>query len=248
MSVLITGGGGGLGGAIAIAFAARNVPVALVDLMVESAEENASAVRSASGVDAVALQCDITDSPSLDAAWLGAESTVGPVEVVVNCAGVFAPRSLLDLSLEAWNRTLAINLTGAFLVSQRAAREWTANGIKGSIVNVASLAAFSSKEGLFASDYGASKAGLVGLTVHMAVDFGPYGIRCNAVAPGSFSSPMNASRLQSAEDIKAAEDFVPMRRIGEAAEVARTIAFLALDGTYINGQVVAVDGGTAARM
>jgi NAD(P)-dependent dehydrogenase (short-subunit alcohol dehydrogenase family) len=142
-----------------------------------------------------------------------ATEQLGPIDVLVNNAGVFAPTPFLELTPEAWDRTLQVNLYGAFHTSQRAARDWLAAGTKGAIVNIASIAAMTAGYGGTA-DYGASKAGLVGLTIHLAVDLGPQGIRTNAVAPGSFYSPMNAERLTRPGDDPSEADRAARRGCG----------------------------------
>ena len=247
MSVLITGGGGGLGSAIADQFAQRGLSLALVDQAGDRAEAVAERIRDAYGVPVAAFGYDISTRREVEACWREANDTLGPIDTVVNSAGVFAKKPFLDLSDDEWRRTQDVNLTSAFVICQVAARCWIDQGIKGSIVNVASIAAFTAGLG-GAVDYGSSKAGLIGLTIHLAVDLGPHGIRSNAVAPASFRSGMTAERysVPGAEETMAA--LSPLRRIGEPEDVAKVIAFLALDATYVNGVVVNVDGGMTCVM
>jgi len=247
MAVFITGCAGGLGAALAHGFAARGQSIAVVDIEKSKAEAVAEQVRADHGVKTAALACDITEPTSVDAAWNAAVAELGSIDVLVNNAGVFNPTPFVDLSPEAWDRTLKINLYGAFYTAQRAARDWLPQGTQGAIVNVASIAAMTAGYGGTA-DYGASKAGLVGLTLHLAVDLGQYGIRANAVAPGSFYSPMNAERLADPEQEEHSASLSPLHRIGQPEEVAAAVVFLALDGTYVNGVVVPVDGGIVVRM
>jgi NAD(P)-dependent dehydrogenase (short-subunit alcohol dehydrogenase family) len=247
MSVFLTGGGGGLGNGVAQAFAARGVAVALADRVKENAEAVASAVAAEHDVPVLPLECDVTDAASIARAWDRAGEELGPVDALVNSAGIFRRRPFLDLTEEEWNTTLDVNLTGAFLVSQHAVRHWLAAGTPGSIVHVASIAAMNAGFG-GAVDYGASKAGLVGLTIHLAVEFAPAGIRCNAVAPGFFYSPINAARLADPEEEARSAAFSPLRRIGQPDEVASAVVFLAMDATYVNGTVLPVDGGIVVRM
>lgn len=247
MSVLVTGGSGGLGTAIGEAFARRGYAIALLDLEAEPTSRVADRLSDAYGVTVAGVACDVTDRESVERAWADAERAVGTIDVVVNNAGIFTKKDFLDLTLEQWQRTLDVNLTGPFHVSQCAARSWVPAGVAGSIVNVASIAAFTAGHG-GAVDYGASKAGLVGLTIHLAVDLGPHGIRANGVAPGSFRSPMSVTRLAAPEEREKSEALIPLGRVGEAEEVAATVLFLAVDGTYVNGAVIACDGGTVVKM
>jgi NAD(P)-dependent dehydrogenase (short-subunit alcohol dehydrogenase family) len=167
---------------------------------------------------------------------------------LINGAGTFTSTEFLDVSMEQWKHTLDLQLTAPFLFSQLAARDWVASGIGGSIVNVASTAAVRAKETRGSVDYSASKAGLLGLTTYLAVQFGRYGIRTNAVLPHSFTSPMNVARLADPDEAERAKAGVPLNRIASAGDVAATIAFLALDGEYLNGVLLPCDGGVSVKM
>lgn len=226
LSVFLTGGAGGLGKACARTFADRGHAVAVVDRDIASAAAVADEVSGeVRGAEVRPVQCDVSDPAAVGAAWTAAESALGPVDVVVNNAAILRIRRFRDLTLEEWQATLAVNLTGAFLVAQTAVRAWLEEGRTGAIVNVASVAA--TRAGLSgAVDHGVSKAGLVGLTTHLAVDLGPHGIRVNAVAPSSFFSPLNDERFSRPGCQEAIIDRVPSRRIGEAAEVAAAVVFL----------------------
>jgi NAD(P)-dependent dehydrogenase (short-subunit alcohol dehydrogenase family) len=247
MSALITGGGGGLGRAVGLALAARDVPVALLDKDLEAAERAAHEVTETTGTTAVPIACDVTRRDDIDRAWDRAQEALGPVEIVVNGAGWFTPCAFTDLSFERWQSTIALQLTGPFHLCQRAAEEWIPAGTAGAIVNISSIAAKVAQTG-GSADYGATKAGLLGLTTHLAIELGQYGIRTNAVLPGTFRTQLNAARLaQPGAEARVIEN-TPLRRIGAAEEVAATVAFLALDGTYVNGAAVPCDGGTIVRM
>lgn len=247
MTSFITGGGGGLGSAIGQGLAARGQSVILADVNLENAEREAVRIREATGSPVLAVACDITDGASVDAAWLRAREQFGVVDVVVNNAGHLDQTDFLDLTIEKWRRTYAINVEGPFHVTQRAVRDWVAESTPGSIVNIASISAFTAGFG-GAVDHGSSKAALVGMTIQLAVDLGRHGIRANAVAPGSFYSPMNAVRLQDPAQVARSEAMVPLGRIGKVEEVADVAVFLALDATYVSGTVVNVDGATAVVM
>jgi len=248
MGVFITGGAGGLGNALAESFGSRGIAVAVADLDLDAAETTARELRKKyPALAATGVECDVTDPASVDEAWVRAVADLGPLETLVNNAGVFRPMPFLKMSPQAWDRTMQVNLYGAFHTCQRAVRDWVQEGRPGSIVNIASIAALNAGYGGTA-DYGASKAGLVGLTIHLAVDLGPHGIRTNAVAPGSFYSPMNAERFAAPGQEESSAALTPLRRIATPEEVAAAAVFLALDATYVNGVVIPVDGGTAVRM
>jgi NAD(P)-dependent dehydrogenase (short-subunit alcohol dehydrogenase family) len=249
MQAFVTGGGGGLGSAIAEQLLARGVGVALVDRAEQDAVAAAErlSVSAADGALAVPVGCDISSSADVSKAWRDAEAALGPIDVAVNCAGIWDPVPFVEMTDETWNRTILVNLTGAFHVSRTAAAAWVPAGRKGAIVNVASTAALVSAP-IGSVAYGASKAGLVGLTTHLAVELGPHGIRVNAIAPHSFRSPMNAERLAQPGQEERTNKEVPLGRVAEASEIASAVAYLALDASYVNGVVVPVDGGTVVRM
>jgi 3-oxoacyl-[acyl-carrier protein] reductase len=248
MTVMVTGGAGTLGAAVASGVLARGHDVVLVD----HAQEALDRALTELPVDAPArvhpVVCDITKSDSVDGAWTEAEAALGEIDVVINAVGTITPRPFLELADDQWSRTLDVNLTGPLPVCRRAARSWIPNGTQGSIVNVSSLAAIAVADYVEALDYGASKAGLVGLTIHLAVHLGRHGIRANAIAPASFRSAMNAERLSRPGMEDAATSLVPLRRLAEAEEIASVAIFLALDASYVNGALVPVDGGMAVRM
>ena len=249
MTTLVTGGAGGLGMEVGLEFLRRGHDVALFDLDPRVSESAARLRASACGRSVASFVGDTTDCRAVDDAWSAAEAELGPINVVVNSAGVVVRGGITSVSHDEWLRCLGINLTGPFVVCRRAAESWLSSKVKGAIVNVASIAAVKAASPPVGSvAYGSSKAGLIGLTRHLAVELGPHGIRTNAVAPGSFASPMNRERLANPAARKEAEQLVPLGRIGDAAEVAGPIAFLALDATYINGVVLMCDGGTVVQL
>lgn len=247
MSALITGGGGGLGRAVGQQLAARGVPVALVDKSREAAADAAAETAADGGAGAHGIAQDITTPAGIEAAWSEAEEQLGPVEIVVSAAGVFQVTDLVDVSFEQWNAGIALHLTAPFLLAQRAARSWIPAGTEGAIVNVSSIAAVTAQTG-GSVEYGAGKAGVLGLTIDLAIELGQHGIRANAVLPGTFRSPLNAARLAEPEAIARRAATIPLGRIGTADEVARAVVFLALDGTYVNGALLPCDGGTVIKM
>lgn len=246
MSAFVTGAAGALGSACVGAFAARGLPVAVVDLDATAAAAVSRRIAAETGTTVVPVACDLTEPGAIERAWDEAEAALGPIERVVNNAGMWRHIPFPDITAEQWSRIVALNLTAPFQVAQLAARRWLPTGTPGSIVNVASIAAFSS--GISgAVDYGVTKAGLVGLTIQLSAVLGPAGIRVNAIAPGSFYSTMNADRFEAGGDAALAQR-IPLRRIGTPEDMAAVVAFLSLDGLYVNGVVVPVDGGLLASM
>jgi NAD(P)-dependent dehydrogenase (short-subunit alcohol dehydrogenase family) len=246
-AALVTGGGGGLGRAVALQLASRGARVALVDVTREPLEAVAAEVGDAGGAPPGVIVADLTDPVAVQQAWKTAQATVGPLDGLVNAAGMFKPHDFTELPLERWQAGLAVHLTAPFLLSRCAARAWIPAGIEGSIVNVASTAAIRAKAS-GSAEYGASKAGLLGLTIDLAVELGPHGIRTNAVLPHSFHSPINAERLKDPVQYANAVESVPLKRIATAEEVAAAVGFLLLDGSYLNGVLLPCDGGMAAQM
>ena len=235
---LITGAARGIGLATAKRFLAEGWSVALLDIQ---GELLASAVASLEAPDrAIAITCDVSDPAQVSAAFARIETGFGRLDALVNNAGIAVFKSILETTLDEWNRVLAVNLTGPFLCSQAAARLMQRHG-GGAIVNITSIS------GLRASTlrvaYGTSKAGLAHLTKQQATEFGEIGIRVNAVAPGPVDTAM-AKEVHSPAIRADYHDTIPLNRYGLEEELAEAIYFLCSDkASYITGQVLAVDGG-----
>ena len=234
---LVTGGSGDIGRAVAEALIRDGMTAAILD------RDGAAVDRAAAETGATGLVADVTDEGAVTSVLdrLGATP-----DVVVNVAGIgrFAP--LLDLALADFRRVLDVNLTGAFIVGRAAARGMAARG-SGSIVNVTSIAALSPGPGSGA--YPASKAGLAKLTEMMALEWGPLGIRVNAVAPGFVDAGISTPFYADPEIRRLRSGAVPSRRLGTAAEVADAVAWLASDrAAYVNGHHLVVDGGVSVSV
>jgi 3-oxoacyl-[acyl-carrier protein] reductase len=170
---------------------------------------------------------------------------LGPLDILINNAGVWPQAFVSDLAEEEWDRTLAVNLKGAFLTCREAVRRWRADGRRGRIVNVSSQAAFHGATTGHA-DYAASKAALVNFTVSLAREVAGLGIFVNAVAPGMMYTDMTEERLSTHEARYLAR--IPLGRIADAREIADVIVFLASDrASYMTGAVVNVSGGMLMR-
>jgi 3-oxoacyl-[acyl-carrier protein] reductase len=235
--VLVTGAGRGLGRAIAGALHKSRYKVAVTDVD-EGAAVSVAQSLSADGSTARAYRLDVSSARQVADVFASVAHDLGLPDALVNNAGVYPNHSVLDMPEAAWDRVLDTNLKGPFLCSQAFARMRLAP-TGGVIVNVASTAAFSARVG--AAHYSASKAGLVMLTKSLAQEFGPYGIRVNAVAPGLVEVE---EEHVSAEYKEMFLKMIPRGRIGRPEDVAAAVGFLLTDAAdYINGECIMVDGG-----
>lgn len=244
-AAIITGGASGLGEATARHFREMGAQVTLLD------RDAARGQAVAEEIGAHFAQTDVTDETSVAAAIAQAKEAMGRITAAVNCAGIATGAKTLGREgphpLDAFRRTLDINLVGTFNVARLAAAEMAANipdadGARGVIVNTASIAAFDGQKGQVA--YAASKGGIVGLSLPMARDLAREGIRVMAIAPGIFATPMMRGLPQEVQDSLAAEVTNP-KRLGDPAEYAALARFIVECG-YLNGEVIRLDG--ALRM
>jgi NAD(P)-dependent dehydrogenase (short-subunit alcohol dehydrogenase family) len=237
----VTGAGGDIGGAIADLLAVRGWGVICADIDAARAEARAATVRDAGGA-AAALCVDVTDEASVDAAARAALA-LGDVRALVNNAGrAFAP-TMQETDYASWRRDMALNLDGAFLCIHAFQDHLLAGG--GSIVNMGSV----NGTGVYGNPaYSAAKAGLMHLTRCLAVEFGPRGLRVNAVAPGTVRTRAWDERLavnpRVFDEVSA---YYPLRKVATPGDVAAAVAFLVSDdASHITGVVLPVDGGISA--
>ncbi len=228
-SILVTGAANGLGAAIAKAARQAGYRVGVFDVQ--------------PAVDCESYVGSVTDRGAIEAAL----DDFGTPDVIVNNAGIVRFGALAELSLADWQAVVDVNLTGTFLMAQAVAQRWIAAGTPGVIVNVTSINGVVA--GPRAGAYGATKAAVALLTAQMALEWGPHGIRVNAVAPGLIDAGMSAP-IYADEAIRAArESKVPLGRLGTGDDIARTVLFLASDdAAYITGQNILVDGGVTGSV
>lgn len=235
---IITGAARGIGAGIARRFAAEGCALALCDLDIDGIESLAAELR-AQGVEVLAREADVSSRGPVQEFVDTAIERFGQVDILVNNAGIFFNAVFEDMSDEQWERMLRVNVTGVFLMSQVLIRHWLAGDIPGAIVNLASIS--SNIAFTHSAAYGTSKAAVAGLTRHVAIQYGPQGIRANAMAPGIIDTAM----LPSQEDMQRwAQERIPLRRPGAPEDVADLALFLASDESrYLTGATVPVDGG-----
>jgi 2-keto-3-deoxy-L-fuconate dehydrogenase len=234
---LVTAAGQGIGRATALAFAAEGADVIATDINERTLAELAKTQP------AIATQrLDVTDQNTVDAA----ARSIGAVDVLFNCAGFVHHGSILECPPDAWSFSLELNLTSMYRMIRAFLPAMLAAG-GGSIVNMASVAS-SVKGAANRCVYGATKAGVIGLTKSVAADYVARGIRCNAICPGTVETPSLGDRINAfADPIAARADFIkrqPMGRLGTAEEVALLAVYLASDeSTYTTGTIHLIDGG-----
>jgi len=241
-TAVVTGGASGIGLAICRHLADRQHRVAVLDLDGGAAERAADDLR-AHGAQALASAVDVSDRRTVDEALGKVRSEFGPVEIIVTSAGIAAFSKFTDITIEAWDRIIAVNLTGTFHCLQAAIPDMLA-ARWGRIVTISSSSAQSGARRM--AHYVASKGGVLGLTKALAAELGPHGITVNTIPPGSIWTPMTR-RAQAAGDLPSTEvleKMIPVRRAGQPEDVAAACAFLCSEEAgYITGQAINVNGG-----
>ncbi|MBC7841931.1 MAG: 3-oxoacyl-[acyl-carrier-protein] reductase [Gemmatimonadaceae bacterium] len=232
---LVTGSTRGIGRAIAETLAGAGARVAIVGRDLSRAETAAAEI----GHGAKGFACDVSDTAQVSQLVADVEASFGTLDILVNNAGLTKDNVIMRLKDDDWNMVIDANLRGAF-ASIRAASRGMMKRRSGRIINISSVVGVIGNRGQ--ANYAASKAGLIGLTKSVAKELASRNILCNAVAPGFIATDMTAAL--GPEQKKALESQIPLERLGNAADVASAVAFLASDhAAYITGQVLVVDGG-----
>jgi 3-oxoacyl-[acyl-carrier protein] reductase len=241
---IVTGSARGIGAATARRLAADGMAVAVLDLDEAACAGTVKEIADAGG-RALAVGADVSKSDQVKAAVERVAAELGEPTVLVNNAGVIRDNLLFKMTDDDWDTVLGVHLRGAFLMS-RAVQKYMVDQHFGRIVNLSSSSALGNRGQV---NYSAAKAGMQGFTKTLAIELGPFGVTANAVAPGFIATDMTASTAarvgMSFEDFqKAAAERIPVRRVGQASDVANTISFLVSDGaSFVSGQVIYVAGG-----
>jgi 3-oxoacyl-[acyl-carrier protein] reductase len=243
--IAITGGGRGIGRAMALAFADRGGHVALLDLNPEDLEET-RAMCAARGVRASTHVTDVTSEQDIGSSLDAVVREFGRLDVMVNNAGITKDGLLVKvkdgevvskMSLDQWNAVIGVNLTGVFLCGREAAARMIKLGNGGVIINVSSI---SRAGNVGPTNYAATKAGVVAMTVTWAKELARYGIRTGAIAPGFCATEiLSVMKPEILEKVTAP---VPLKRLGEPGEIAHAAVFIA-ENDFFDGRVIEVDGG-----
>lgn len=238
---IITGAGRNIGEATAMRLADEGAAVAVVDIDVAAAARVVEAIRAAGG-QAEAFRCDVSDEPQVIALVADVCKRLGKIDILVSNVAISDNKSILDLTLEEWNRTLSVTLTGTFLMGKYVAQAMVARGTGGNIVNVGSTSGFYGRPR--AAAYTAAKAGVANLSRSMAIMLAPHNIRVNCVVPNKIGSPVGKTEFNPDRKV------LNLRgRAGVPEDMARAILFLVSDDSdFIAGHALFVDGGVSAMM
>lgn len=237
LTAVVTGGGRGIGRAIALRFAAEGANVVIADFNASSAYDTAYEIKSSGGFS-LACATDVADASSIQSMVEETHASFGQVSILINNAGIAVFDTPTALSMDDWRRCMAVDLDGAWLCAKAVLPDMIASR-KGSIVNIASVHSFQVLKGAF--PYGVAKHGVIGLTRALAIEYASMGIRSNAICPGYIDTPINT---ELGVDMDKAGALHPPGRVGRPEEVAAATLFLASDeASFINGASLMVDGG-----
>ncbi len=244
-TALVTGGGQGLGGAIAEGFAQFGADVAVVDINKNTADEVAATIEEL-GKKSISIKCDVSkEEQVLDTV----ETTIkelGKIDILAAVAGIGDRAMAEDMTMDQWRRVIDINLTGLWMFDQAVGRHLISRKVSGSIINMASIGGqVGVKTGN--ANYCASKGGVIALTRLLAVEWAKYNIRVNSIAPVQFKTPLIAKLLENPDTVKYFLDGIPLGRFGEVDEIVGPAVFLASDAaSMVTGITLNVDGGMTA--
>ena len=241
-TAVVTGAARGIGAACARAFAEHGAAVVVADVLAEQCAETARRIADDTGAATLAVRTDVSDERDCAALRAACVDRFGGCDILLNNAGIIVPGSILDATVENFDRVLAVNLRGTFLVSREIARHMVERGTKGVIINMSSTNAVVTIPDQMA--YAASKGGVAQMTKAMAMALAPHDIRVNAIGPGTILTDMLKVVIANDEARRTILSRTPMGRIGDPAEVASVAVFLASDyASYLTGETIYPDGG-----
>lgn len=230
----------------ALALAGQGAKVVVTDIDANEGASVAEEIMSHGG-EAVCFKMDVSKQIEVNQVFEEVIKQFGRLDILVNNAGIYFPKSALELTEEEWDRMLSVNLKGQFLCAQRAAKEMAKNNW-GRIINISSVASGQVGVGIAGgAHYTASKGGVIGMSETLAVEWAPFGINVNVIAPGAIDTPMVQAAQIPKEAMDAMLQRVPLRRIGRPEEVSAMVVFLASEeASYVTGATFYVDGGWLA--
>ena len=242
---IVTGASRGLGHHFALTLARAGAQVALAARGIDRLEEAVKEIGEFGGC-AIAIQVDVTDSKSVKACVETAENTLGPINILVNNAGIAVTKPMLEHTEEDWDSVLDTNLKGVWLMGQEVARCMVRGGQDGTIINIASVLGERGIAQL--PGYCASKGGIINLTRAMAVELAPHGIRVNAIAPGYIETDMNRQFFATQAGQRLIKR-IPQHRLGQVEDLDGVLLLLASDASrYMTGSIITIDGGQSAAL
>jgi NAD(P)-dependent dehydrogenase (short-subunit alcohol dehydrogenase family) len=241
-TAIVTGAARGIGAACSRAFAEHGARVVMADVLAEACEATAESISRDTGSDTTAIRTDVSDEAACEALMAACVERFGQCDILLNNAGIIARGSILDVSTADFDRVLAVNLRGSFLLSRAVANHMVDRGIHGSIINMSSTNAVVTIPDQLA--YATSKGGVGQLTKVMAMELAAHDIRVNAIGPGSISTDMLKTVMQDETARRTILSRTPMGRAGDPSEVASVAVFLASEyASYVTGQTIYPDGG-----
>jgi NAD(P)-dependent dehydrogenase (short-subunit alcohol dehydrogenase family) len=237
-TALVTGGGRGIGQVVAQGLAKAGAEIAIISRT--GGDETVDLIKKAGG-RAYSLLADVTDEKAVDSALGEILSRSGRLDIVFNNAGVCIHKGTLEASIAEWREVIDVNLTGEYIVARAAGRIMIERGIRGSIINMASMSGSIVNIPQWQASYNASKAGVIHMTRSLAAEWAPYGIRVNSLSPGYIATPMSVDTPKELKD--AWMPLIPQHRMGKPEELIGAVIYLAADSSgYTSGSDLIVDG------